>query len=72
MPDIPYGDCFTVESRWNVTNMAPAPDGIPRVNVETFVMVDFARSTIWKKAIESGVIASCRSAHEEFLKAAKA
>ena len=33
---------------------------------------DAARSTIWKKAIESGVIASCRNAHEEWLKAAKA
>ncbi len=31
-----------------------------------------ARSTIWKKAIESGVIASCRNAHDEWLKAAKA
>ena len=72
MPDIPYGDCFTVESRWNVTNAAPTADGTPRVAVKTYVMVNFARSTIWKKAIESGVIASCRSAHEEWLKAAKA
>ena len=72
MPDIPYGDCFTVEARWNVTPAAPTSDGTSRVALETYVMVNFARSTIWKKAIESGVIASCRSAHEQWLKAAKA
>ena len=71
MPDIPYGDCFTVEARWNVSPK-PAVDGVPRVDVQTHVMVDFTKTTIWRKAIESGVIASCKTAHEEWLSQAQA
>ncbi len=41
MPDIPYGDCFTVEARWNVANAQPRPDGTPRVAIDTHVMVNF-------------------------------
>jgi hypothetical protein len=34
-------------------------------------MVDFTKPTIWKKAIESGVINSCKGSHEEWLTAAQ-
>lgn len=64
MPDIPYGDCFTVEARWDIYPK-PAVDGIPRVKIQAHVMVSFTKTTIWRKAIESGVIASCKTAHEE-------
>lgn len=64
MPDIPYGDCFTVEARWDICPK-PAVDGIPRVKIQAHVMVSFTKTTIWRRAIESGVIASCKTAHEE-------
>ena len=70
MPDIPYGDCFTVETRWNVCPK-PAVHGVPRISIQTHVMVSFAKSTIWRKAIESGVIASCKASHEEWVAAAQ-
>ena len=70
MPDIPYGDCFTVEARWNVCPLPPV-GGIPQVSLQTHVMVSFAKNTIWRKAIESGVIASCLTAHQEWLAAAQ-
>ena len=43
----------------------------PALKIATHVMVDFTKATIWKKAIESGVINSCRSSHEEWLAAAQ-
>ena len=46
MPDIPYGDCFTVEARWNVTNAQPLPDGTPRVAIATHVMVNFGAGLV--------------------------
>ena len=70
MPDIPYGDCFTVEARWNISPLPPQ-GGVPRVDIKTHVMVVFGKSTIWRKAIESGVVSSCKSSHEEWIKAAQ-
>ncbi len=46
MPDIPYGDCFTVEARWNIANAQPLPDGTPRVAIETHVMVNFGADLV--------------------------
>lgn len=71
MPDIPYGDCFTVEARWDISPMTQSPGQPPALSVKTHVMVDFAKTTIWRKAIESGVINSCRGSHEEWLAAAQ-
>lgn len=33
MPDIPMGDMFTVEARWDVTNLALGADGVQRCQV---------------------------------------
>ncbi len=33
MNDIPFGDHFTVESRWDFAALPPAPDGAPRTKV---------------------------------------
>ncbi len=33
MNDIPFGDHFTVESRWDFSALTPAPDGAPRTKV---------------------------------------
>lgn len=71
MPDIPYGDCFTVEARWDISEAAASPGAPPCLKIATHVMVDFTKQTIWRKAIESGVVASCRAAHEEWLAAAQ-
>jgi hypothetical protein len=43
----------------------------PVLKIATHVMVDFTKPTIWRKAIESGVINSCRGSHEEWLAAAQ-
>lgn len=71
MPDIPYGDCFTVEARWDVCP-TPSPDAVPRVSVRTSVKVSFGKSTIWRKPIEAGVLSSCKALHTEWLEAANA
>jgi len=51
--------------------MTQSPGQPPALSVKTHVMVDFAKTTIWRKAIESGVINSCRGSHEEWLAAAQ-
>lgn len=35
MNDIPFGDHFTVESRWDYSVQQPAPDGAPRTLVSS-------------------------------------
>jgi len=42
--DIPYGDCFSVDTRWE---MVPAADG--RVQIDVYLRVPFSRMCLFKK-----------------------
>ncbi|KAL3156848.1 hypothetical protein ABBQ38_001117 [Trebouxia sp. C0009 RCD-2024] len=64
MPNIPFGDHFTVEVRWDITQ---APDAPSHCRVQSCVSVPFSKATWWKKAIQKGSIDSCREAHQDWL-----
>ncbi|DBA65827.1 TPA: hypothetical protein ACH3X2_002859 [Trebouxia sp. C0005] len=64
MPNIPFGDHFTVEVRWDITQVAGDPS---QCRLQSQVSVPFSKATWWKKAIQKGSIDSCREAHEDWL-----
>ncbi|KAK9823329.1 hypothetical protein WJX72_001963 [[Myrmecia] bisecta] len=76
MTDIPYGDHFTVEARWDVTNLPTAPEAHPQVGVKSYVAIPFTKNTVWRRAIEKGAMDQCREAHtalmEHFRRVCKA
>ena len=50
MNDIPYGDCFTVDQRWDIRVDRKAPDGVgPQVLIDIHLRVPFSRSCFFKK-----------------------
>jgi hypothetical protein len=62
MSDIPYGDHFRVDQRWDVT---PGPDpGTCTLSVH--IGVPFTKSTMWKKVIEKSVTESTLEAFRMF------
>eukprot|EP00200_Dunaliella_tertiolecta_P008373 CAMPEP_0202378358 /NCGR_PEP_ID=MMETSP1127-20130417/17680_1 /ASSEMBLY_ACC=CAM_ASM_000462 /TAXON_ID=3047 /ORGANISM="Dunaliella tertiolecta, Strain CCMP1320" /LENGTH=812 /DNA_ID=CAMNT_0048976633 /DNA_START=173 /DNA_END=2611 /DNA_ORIENTATION=- len=58
MTDIPYGDCFTVDIRWDITPTTIEAEGdeqeTPGLNIGIVMKVPFQRSCLFKKVIESG------------------
>ena len=46
MSNIPFGDHFTVEVRWDVTQISASPS---QCRVKSQVHVPFSKSTWWKK-----------------------
>lgn len=46
MNDIPYGDCFTVDKRWDIKSNPDDPHGI---KIEVYLTVPFSRSCFFKK-----------------------
>ena len=62
MSDIPYGDHFRVDQRWDVT---PGPDpGICTLQVH--IVVPFTKNTLWKRVIEKSVTDSTLEAFNMF------
>ncbi len=62
MADIPYGDHFRVNTRWDV-----APGATPgSCDVVVHVAVPFTKSTIWKRYIEKSVADSALEAYGMF------
>ena len=49
MPNIPFGDHFTVEVRWDVTQVTGSPGSPPHCRLQSQVSVPFSKSTWWKK-----------------------
>ena len=45
---IPYGDCFTVEARWEFRSVPEYPG---RIMVKHYFAVPFSKSTVWKSSI---------------------
>ena len=55
MNDIPYGDCFTVDQRWDIRVDRKAPDGVgPQVLIDIHLRVPFSRSCFFKKVCLTG------------------
>lgn len=46
MPNIPFGDHFTVEVRWDVTQL---PGVTSQCRVQSCVFIPFSKATWWKK-----------------------
>lgn len=65
-PNVPYGDCFVVESTWKFQNIRPKT-----CKVEVYVGVYFTKSTMMKGKIKSNSISSLRDASQLFLSLAK-
>ena len=47
MPNIPFGDHFTVEVRWDITQIAGGDPS--QCRVQSQVSVPFSKATWWKK-----------------------
>ena len=63
--DIPYGDYFRVESRWEVSPAPPrgragAEDATPRCSVWVGLRIPFHRSTMLRKVIEQSALEESR------------
>ncbi|MCO5603637.1 hypothetical protein L7F22_057788 [Adiantum nelumboides] len=65
MNDIPYGDYFRVEGRWEVV---PAMNkATPHCVVHVFVDVSFSKKTVWKGKIEQGTYDECKDVYATWL-----
>ncbi|KAL4527599.1 hypothetical protein Ndes2526A_g08627 [Nannochloris sp. 'desiccata'] len=62
MSDIPYGDHFRVDQRWDVT---PGPES-GSCTLSVHIAVPFTKSTMWKKVIEKSVTESTLEAFRMF------
>jgi hypothetical protein len=62
MSDIPYGDHFKVETRWDI---CPETTGSGSTLV-IHIAVPFTKNTMWKKFIEKGVTESLLEAYQMF------
>eukprot|EP00250_Pteridium_aquilinum_P013255 c21233_g2_i1 orf=927-2954(-) len=65
MNDIPYGDYFRVEGRWDVV---PVTDkATPHCAVHIIVDVSFSKKTVWKGKIEQGTYDECKDVYATWL-----
>mmetsp|Transcript_4690 Transcript_4690/g.18771 ORF Transcript_4690/g.18771 Transcript_4690/m.18771 type:complete len:1066 (-) Transcript_4690:111-3308(-) len=71
--DIPYGDYFRVESRWEVKELPPLllPDGVTKLNERCEVWVGlripFQKSTMLRKVIEKSALEESRQSAQGVL-----
>jgi hypothetical protein len=70
MNDIPYGDYFRVEGRWDVEKVSNG--GNSECVLRIFVNVAFSRKTFWKGKIEQGTFEECREAYTTWIHDANA
>jgi hypothetical protein len=65
--DIPYGDHFSVEQRWDYT---PTEDN-KKCKVESRLRIPFSKKTMFKSTIESSTKQLCKEASEDWVSAAE-
>lgn len=65
MNDIPYGDYFRVEGRWDVEKVSDG--GISECVLRIYVNVAFSRKTFWKGKIEQGTFEECKEAYTAWI-----
>ena len=66
MPDLPYGDHFTVESRWDITNV-----GENMCRAQLHVRIPFGKSTMLKRVIEKSAMSSMAESAQLFIQLAE-
>ncbi|KAL0397669.1 UNVERIFIED_CONTAM: protein VASCULAR ASSOCIATED DEATH 1, chloroplastic [Sesamum calycinum] len=59
--DVPYGDYFTVEARWDVEN--DGNDSKPGCILRVYINVAFSKKTMWKGKIVQSTLEECREAY---------
>jgi len=70
--DIPYGDYFSVESKWNCVPISSEGDGkMNGCEVTFYVHVVFEKYTYLQSVIQSSVLSETKASAESFLNAAK-
>ncbi|KAK9846399.1 hypothetical protein WJX81_003004 [Elliptochloris bilobata] len=70
MTEIPFGEYFSVETRWDVVAAPPAPDGTPQSRVSSHVAIPFTKQTLYRAMIVRSTLDGCREAHAALLVAA--
>lgn len=71
MADIPCGDCFSVEVRWDIQPDAAAMDPTRQVTVQLHIRVPFTKRTMVKRVIESGSYKQCLEQYTAFIERAR-
>ncbi|KAL1543316.1 protein of unknown function (DUF4782) [Salvia divinorum] len=59
--DVPYGDYFTVEGRWDVEQVGN--DSSPCCTLRVYTNVAFSKKTMWKGKIVQSTVEECREAY---------
>ncbi|XP_011089290.1 protein VASCULAR ASSOCIATED DEATH 1, chloroplastic [Sesamum indicum] len=59
--DVPYGDYFTVEARWDVEK--DGNDSRPGCILRVYINVAFSKKTMWKGKIVQSTLEECREAY---------
>ncbi|KAH6789609.1 hypothetical protein C2S51_004615 [Perilla frutescens var. frutescens] len=59
--DVPYGDYFTVEGRWEVEQVGN--DSTPCCTLRVYTNVAFSKKTMWKGKIVQSTVEECREAY---------
>ncbi|PNW71671.1 hypothetical protein CHLRE_16g664050v5 [Chlamydomonas reinhardtii] len=67
MTDIPYGDCFTVDQRWDVKRDLAADPDKPQVTFDLHVRVPFTSRCLFKGVIESGSYKQVQDTFAQFI-----
>ena len=67
MNDIPYGDHFKVQTRWDIKDHESDPDSS---SLTIHIAVPFTKNNLWKRFIERGVTESLLEAYQMFRKLA--
>ncbi|KAL3651129.1 protein of unknown function (DUF4782) [Castilleja foliolosa] len=63
--DVPYGDYFRVEGRWNVEE--DGDEQRPGCILRVYTNVAFSKKTMWKGKIVQSTVEECREAYETWI-----
>ncbi|GBG60215.1 hypothetical protein CBR_g3459 [Chara braunii] len=69
MTDIPYGDYFHIEGRWDVETLAG--EGGDHCFLRIYINVPFSKRTYLRSKIEQGAIDECRETYMHWVREAK-
>ncbi|GIL88424.1 hypothetical protein Vretimale_14984 [Volvox reticuliferus] len=67
MTDIPYGDCFTVDQRWDIKKDPESDPERPMVKFDLHVRVPFSNRCLFKSVIESGSVKQVQDTYSLFV-----
>ncbi|GIL64209.1 hypothetical protein Vafri_18181 [Volvox africanus] len=67
MTDIPYGDCFTVDQRWDIKKDPDSEFDRPMITLDLHVRVPFSNRCLFKSVIESGSVKQVQDTYSQFV-----